>query len=534
MDNKWKIIAVVETVVIAAVLVFTIGFFVGRLGKQDKETVKTAVEVTEASENSKVELTQNQTDAATNQQTEGSSMAADGKDADEKKTFDVMEDDSGLKVSFELAQRWGDETKYYYNYSVIVENTGNGQTKEWAVKVPVSEDFELSSYWNAECVVEDGYLYIAPVDFNKVVGPGEKTDSVGIIFACKGEVSFEGAVIGSKAENPADSGTEKSGTEGGKTGQAGQNQNGKTQTGGSAMTTYQGKLSVNGTDLVDKDNNVVQLRGISTHGIAWYPEYVNYDSFKTLRDEFGANVIRLAMYTGEDGGYCAGGNQEELKKLIDEGVKYATDLSMYVIIDWHILSDNNPNTNKDAAKAFFEEMSKKYADYDNVFYEICNEPNGGTTWADVKKYAEEIIPVIRKNDKDGIILVGTPTWSQDVDKALENPITGYDNIMYVLHFYAATHKDDLRNKMTKAIDGGLPVFISEFSICDASGNGGIDYDSAGKWLDVINQYHISYVGWNLSNKNESSSILKPSCTKTSGYTVDDLSDTGKWLVETFQ
>ncbi|MDD6573022.1 MAG: cellulase family glycosylhydrolase [Thermoflexaceae bacterium] len=526
MKNKWKVIAVAETIVIAVVLVFIIGFLMGRMGKTDKTTKNAEVAVTESINETKKDMPAKQTDAAPDSQTEESTQTDAVK---EKETFEVKEANGNLKLSFELVQQWGDETKYYYNYSVVVENTGDEPTEEWAVKVPVSEDFELSSYWNAECVVEDGYLYVTPVDFNRVVKPGEKTDSVGIIIACKGEASFEGAVIGTKAGDTGTSGTEKSETK-----QSGQNQSKQSQTGGNAVTTYQGKLSVNGTNLVDKDNNVVQLRGISTHGIAWYPEYVNYDSFKTLRDEFGANVIRLAMYTGEGGGYCAGGNQEELKKLIDEGVKYATDLSMYVIIDWHILSDNNPNTNKDAAKVFFEEMSKKYGDYDNVFYEICNEPNGGTTWEDVKKYAEEIIPVIRKNDKDGIILVGTPTWSQDVDKALENPITGYDNIMYVLHFYAATHKDDLRNKMTKAIDGGLPVFISEFSICDASGNGGIDYDSASKWLDVINQYHISYVGWNLSNKNESSAILKPSCTKTSGYTVDDLSDTGKWLVETFQ
>jgi len=91
-------------------------------------------------------------------------------------------------------------------------------------------------------------------------------------------------------------------------------------------------------------------------------------------------------------------------------------------------------------------MSAEYADYDNVLYEICNEPNGGTSWSDIKSYAEEVIEVIRSNDKDGIIIVGTPNWSQYVDQAAENPITGYDNIMYTLHFYAATHKDDLRSK----------------------------------------------------------------------------------------
>lgn len=520
MDNKWKIIAVIETVLIAVVVVFAVGFFVGRGNKSGKEASAQEAQTTQTTDNdSAKQENSTEQEASKQQETETSTEKSTTKEA-----FEIAASNDGLKLSFELVQGWENGEDHFYNYSAVVENTGKEPVSEWAAKVPVGEDFKLDSFWNAECEVIDGYLCITPVEFNKALEPGAKIDSVGFIFSCKKEASFEGAVIGQKQE------TNSTGDQN----DAKNQESGKTQSGGTAITTYQGKLSVNGTNLVDQNNNIVQLRGISTHGIAWYPDYVNYDSFKTLRDEFGANVIRLAMYTGENGGYCTGGNQQELKKLVENGVKYATDLSMYVIIDWHILSDNNPNTNKDAAKAFFEEMSKKYADYDNVLYEICNEPNGGTSWADVKKYAEEIIPVIRKNDKDGIILVGTPTWSQDVDKALADPITGYDNIMYVLHFYAATHKDDLRNKMIKAIDGGLPVFISEFSICDASGNGGIDYDSAKKWLDVINQYHISYVGWNLSNKNESSAILKPSCTKTSGYTMDDLSDTGKWLVESFR
>lgn len=119
-----------------------------------------------------------------------------------------------------------------------------------------------------------------------------------------------------------------------------------------------------------------------------------------------------------------------------------------------------------------------------------------------------------------------------MDEAAADPITGYDNIMYTLHFYAATHKEDLRNTMVNAIKAGLPVFISEFSICDASGNGGVDYDQAQKWMDVINEYGISYVAWNLSNKNETSALISSSCNKTSDFTESDLSETGKWLYKT--
>ena len=290
-----------------------------------------------------------------------------------------------------------------------------------------------------------------------------------------------------------------------------------------------GKLSIDGTDVVDKDGKQYQLKGVSTHGLAWFPEYVNKDAFQTLRDEWGANVIRLAMYTSESGGYCQDGDKSKLKGLVEDGVEYATELGMYVIIDWHILHDTNPKDNQDEAVVFFDEMSAKYADYDNVLYEICNEPNGSTTWSDIKEYAETVIPVIRANDKDAIIIVGTPTWSQDVDQAADDPITGQDNIAYTTHFYAATHKDNIRSKVKTAHDKGLCVFISEFSICDASGNGAIDYDSAEDWFDMIDEYNLSYAGWSLCNKNETSALIDSGCSKTSGWSDSDLSDAGKWL-----
>ena len=107
------------------------------------------------------------------------------------------------------------------------------------------------------------------------------------------------------------------------------------------------------------------------------------------------NVIRLAMYTTESGGYCTDGDQGHLKSLIDQGVSYASSEDMYVIIDWHILSDQNLNQYKEQALAFFAEMSEKYADHNNVLYEIAMSQNGSTTWNDVKSYAEQVIPVIR-------------------------------------------------------------------------------------------------------------------------------------------
>lgn len=260
--------------------------------------------------------------------------------------------------------------------------------------------------------------------------------------------------------------------------------------------------------------------------------YVNRDAFRTLRDMYGVNAIRLAMYTSEYNGYCTGGDQERLKLLLDQGVAYATELGMYVIIDWHTLSDSDPNRHLDQARMFWREISQKYAGQDNVLYEICNEPNSGTSWASVKAYAEDIVAEIRKNDADAVILVGTPNWCQQLDGPLSDPLDD-GNLMYTLHFYAATHKQELRGELERALKRGLPVFISECSICEASGNGYVDVDSANAWLELINRYQVSYMAWSLCNKDESAALLRSDCAKLSDWTQDDLSPTGQWFLTSF-
>lgn len=299
---------------------------------------------------------------------------------------------------------------------------------------------------------------------------------------------------------------------------------------------YYGRLHVEGTYLADDDDKLVQLRGVSTHGLGWFPQYVNEAAIRQFNEEWGCNVFRLAMYTAEGAGYCTNGDDQKknLKDLVHKGVKAAIDEDMYVIIDWHVLQDQDPNKYKDEAKKFFEEMAKTYKDDPHVIYEICNEPNGGTTWSMIKKYALEVIPVIRKYAPNAIIIVGTPTWSQDVDVAANDPITEYDNVMYALHFYAETHQDSLRNKCKTAVKKGLPIFVTEYGICDASGNGKINETQANLWIEMLDSYGISHVMWNLANKNESSSMIAAGCNKVNGFTEKDLSTSGKWFVNMLQ
>lgn len=295
-----------------------------------------------------------------------------------------------------------------------------------------------------------------------------------------------------------------------------------------ATPSTSGALQVIGSQLCDANGKAVQLRGVSTHGLAWFPQYVNQELFDEMREDWGANVVRLAMYTAESGGYCTDGDRDELCALVRDGVSCASKADLYIIVDWHILSDGNPLQNANAAEDFFARMSSELAENDNVIYEICNEPNGGTSWTDIKAYAERIIPIIRANDPDAVIIVGTPTWSQEVDKAANEPLDE-GNVMYALHFYAATHQQDLRDRMAAAVEGGLPVFVSEFGICDASGSGSIDYESADAWVQLMDDLDVSYVCWNLSNKDEASALFKPDCDKVAGFTTNDLSAEGLWL-----
>lgn len=297
---------------------------------------------------------------------------------------------------------------------------------------------------------------------------------------------------------------------------------------GLASPSTAGALRVEGAQLVGEDGRPVQLRGVSTHGLAWFPQYVNQEFFTELRRDWGANVVRLAMYTAESGGYCTDGDQAALERLVEDGVSFAARADLYAIVDWHILSDANPLEHLDEAKGFFARISERFAGNANVIYEICNEPNGSATWADIQAYADEVIPLIRQNAPGAVIVVGTPQWCQRVDEAASAPL-GFDNVMYALHFYAATHQQDLRDRLAQAVGAGLPVFVTEFGICDASGDGRIDYDSADAWVRLMDELDVSYVCWNLSNKDEASALFKPGCAKTSGFAEADLSAEGVWL-----
>lgn len=424
----------------------------------------------------------------------------------------------GVEVSIAVANRWESDGRFYYQYDITAENRTDQPVDDWSAAI-AAEPCEVVQQWNCEAAYGGGAIAVRPLDYARAIAPGQTVTGVGLIVAF-GERQPEATTV------PATPRPRETSTARPEPGDGGADAAAATSISG-------GRLSVSQGRLVDEDGQMFQIQGVSTHGIGWFPEYVNIDAFRTLRDAYGVNAIRIAMYTAEYNGYCTGGDPEQLRQLVDRGVACATELGMYAIIDWHTLSDSDPNQHLDEAREFWREMSRKYAGQDNVLYEICNEPNGDTSWASVKAYAEAVIAEIRENDEDAVILVGTPNWCQQLSGPLSQPIEDA-NLMYTMHFYAATHRQELRDELERALQQGLPVFISECSICDASGSGDIDYDSADAWLELIDRYRLSHVAWNLSNKDESAALIRSDCTKLSGWTEDELSATGKWFLAEFR
>lgn len=276
----------------------------------------------------------------------------------------------------------------------------------------------------------------------------------------------------------------------------------------------QSRLQVVGSQLCDESGSPVMLRGISLGWHNLWPRFYNKGAVKWLAKEWHADVIRAAVGASSvDDNYLE--NPEFALQCVTPVIEAAIKNKVYVIIDWH-----SHEMHTAQAKAFFSQMAKKYGKHPNIIYELYNEPVNDS-WQDLKQYATEIITEIRRYDPDNIILMGCPHWDQDIDLVAASPLEGVSNVMYTVHFYAATHKDYLRDKMRKAVEGGLPVFVSECAGMEASGDGPLDANEWQKWVDTMEQLRISYVCWSLSDKNETCSMLLPRA-KSCGDWTDDL------------
>lgn len=438
---------------------------------------------------------------------------------------------SNFTVQWKKSSSWEEGGKKCGGYEIVITNNGD-TVNSWTAKVTVPGNTKLMSQWNGIFSISGNTMTVKNENYNGTIEKG-KSVSFGFNYSAdayinEGKVTVNGSTAGTSTGNNSNSNNNNSNSSSSQK---------PTSTvppapsdpKGTTPVSQHGQLSVKNGQLVDKNGKGYQLRGMSTHGLTWFPEFVNESAFKTLRDDWNTNVVRLAMYVDEWGnGQCYMGNKSGSLELLEKGVDICIKLDMYVIIDWHVLNPGDPSKYTNEAKSFFETVSKRYAKYPNVIYEICNEPNGGASWSgNIKPYAEKIIPVIRKNAPNSVIIVGTPTWSQEIDKPLSDPLN-YKNVMYAFHFYAATHAG-LRSNVENCVAQGLPVFVSEFGTCDASGGGANDFNETQKWLSYFDKQGISYCNWSICNKDETCSVLRPGTSANGNWSESNLTENGKWI-----
>jgi endoglucanase len=271
-----------------------------------------------------------------------------------------------------------------------------------------------------------------------------------------------------------------------------------------------------------------QLRGISFSWSIWGgAKYYNPNVVDHLIDDFKANVLRVSMAVEPDQGYL---KDPELQwNRIIPVVDRCLERGVYVIMDWH---DHHADKNVEAAKEFFDKFSKKYAHSPYIVYEIWNEPER-IDWSIIKKYAEALIPVIRRNDPHNLIVVGSSTWDQDIDIVAKDPLVGFHNIAYSFHFYASEphHQEPLRKRATEAIESGLPVFVTEWGVGEANGDGAFDLEKNKAWMEWMEKYQLSWANWNVTDKKETTALLLPGAPSNGKWKNKHLSPSGKYIRE---
>lgn len=269
-------------------------------------------------------------------------------------------------------------------------------------------------------------------------------------------------------------------------------------------STFVTPLHVEGLYLLNAKGDTMVLNGPSLGWHSNWGRFYNDSTVMAFKKNWGANITRAAIgaHTSWDVVNCYDADSIDAMNKLYRVIDAAIANDMYVIADWH----THKNT-LDNAKKFFTAVTEKYGDTPNILYEIWNEPET-VKWDEVKAYAEEVIPVIRKKAPNSVIIVGSPTWDQDVDIASESPLK-YDNLLYSLHFYAATHKQPLIDKAEKAIANGLPLIISECGGMEASGDGPVDEESMQKWVEFADKHKLSMLFWSIADKTETCSMVTP-------------------------
>jgi endoglucanase len=285
-----------------------------------------------------------------------------------------------------------------------------------------------------------------------------------------------------------------------------------------------GALAVKDGRIVGAHGEPVTLRGMSLFWSQWAPQYYTAETVEWLAKDWKVDVVRAAIAAETNDSARQHFDREFAKAstVIDAAVANG----LYVVVDWHA-----HRRYPEEATRFLSAIAEKYGHLPNLIYEPFNEPlRDGVDWLrDVKPYHERVIGAVRAVDPDNLVIAGSPSWSQDVDVAAADPLP-FENLAYTLHYYAATHGEDLRAKGDAALVQGAALLVTEFGTVEATGDGPLDYAESQAWWDWAEARGIGWMAWSIGDRDETSAALKPG-TPPAGWSEDDLTESGKLLRE---
>ena len=287
------------------------------------------------------------------------------------------------------------------------------------------------------------------------------------------------------------------------------------------VSTY-GELKANGGKLSgtcpEYASKAVQVKGMSlfwSSGADSSTVFYSEKAVNAMVKQMNIEVIRFAMgvtqekFQDQGRGYLSSEQGEILQKgYLKNVVNAAIENDIYVIIDWHIESANG---NTSEAVKFFEYAAKEYGSYNNVIFEVWNEPVGADMGT-VASHANSVIAAIRAAGSDNLVLVGSPEWSSHPEQCAQAGIQdSKKNFGCTLHFYAATHQTGnggYNDRAAQAMSAGVPVFATEWGTVSADGNGSPNQNASEAWISWMNQNNVSWANWSASAIKEQSAAFQ--------------------------
>ncbi|MBQ1032402.1 cellulase family glycosylhydrolase [Micromonospora sp. C97] len=406
---------------------------------------------------------------------------------------------SAATAVFSVTNNWGNG----YQGQVTVTNDTSAPISSWRVEFDLPSSSTITQSWNAQQTTSGSHYTFANVSWNGNLAAGAST-SFGFLVNGTGTpvnctVNGAGCAGGPPPTTPPTTPPPTT----------------PPPTTGTPVERH-GQLRVCGTTMCDKSGARVQLRGISSMWLNWEtaPYAENLSALRWMRDNWNLQVIRAAMGVEPAGAYLS--DPAKARAQVETIINNAVTAGVYVIVDWHAHEAQN---NQSQAVAFFGDLARRYGNLPNVIWEPYNEPLQVSWTTVIKPYHQAVVSAIRAADPDNIIVLGTPTWSQDVDVAAASPVAG-TNLMYTLHFYSCTHGSSLRAKGDAAIHAGLALFVTEWGASNA--DGGLDgracLPEAQSWIDWMKANGISWTAWKLDVGTDTTNLLSPGAPVTGGWT----------------